>query len=193
MKYKIGVLGSAEYPEQNFVEKAEELGRELISRKDEIIVCTGACSGLPYAVASVAAKGGVEVWGFSPAADFAGQKKEMPNEDLSIFRKFFYLPKDFPFINDINISRKYRNIILTASVEAGIIVGGRFGTLNEFTNLYDMGKIIGVYEGTGGVADEIAYLIKKINKKTQAQIVFEHSPKKLLEKIFCLLREQKKP
>jgi len=192
MKYKIGVLGSAEYPEQSFVEKAEELGKELIKYKNEIIVCTGACSGLPYMVASVAAKGGVEIWGFSPASDFVGQKKEMPNEDLSIFRKFIYLPKNFPFINDINASRKYRNVILTASVDAGIIVGGRFGTLNEFTNLYDIGKIIGVYEGSGGVADEIAYLVKKINKKTCAQIVFDRSAKKLLEKIFCLLKEQKK-
>lgn len=187
MKYKIGILGSAEYPEKKFIEKAKALGRELAYYKDEIIIYTGACSGLPHTVAFEAANLGVEIWGFSPAVDFEGQKKEMPFDDLSIYKKFIYLPKDFQFVNDINVSRKYRNVILTASVDAGIIVGGRFGTLNEFTNLYDMGKIIGVYLGSGGVADALPLILEKIKKKSSAHIFFEKSPSILVKQIMTQL------
>lgn len=189
MKYKIGVLGSAEYPEEKYLKKAVWLGRVLGGYKDKLMIFTGACSGIPHAVASEAAKLGVEVWGFSPASDFQGQKQEMPNDDLSIYKKFIYLPKNFQFINDIKVSRKYRNVILTALVDAGIIVGGRFGTLNEFTNLYDMGKIIGVYQGSGGVADNLEFILQKIKKKSQAQIFFDQSPEQLIKKILSTIEK----
>ncbi|MCX7881477.1 MAG: hypothetical protein N2482_03155 [Patescibacteria group bacterium] len=182
-KYKLGIFGSAEENNPNFINKAKELGRELTKFKDKIIIFTGACSGLPYTVAYEAAGGGVEVWGFSPAKDLEDQKKETPNDDLSIYKKFIFLPENFAFINNINISRKYRNVILTASSDAGIIVGGRFGTLNEFTCLYDMNKIIGVYQGSGGAADEIFYLINKIHKNTEATVFFSPKPAKLIEQI----------
>ena len=62
--------------------------------------------------------------------------------------------------------KKYRNVSSTANCDAGIIISGRWGTMNEFTNLYDMGKVIGILTETSGVADEIKNLSKKINKET---------------------------
>lgn len=184
----IGIFGSAVESTEVVNEKACRLGKVLAEYKDEIVLINGACPGLPYLVVSEAAKNGVEVWGFSPAVDWSGQKKETQGLDISFYKKIIYLPKNLPFACDINVSRKYRNVILTASCQAGIIIGGRFGTLNEFTNLYDMGKIIGVFVGTGGAADTIDYLLKKINKATLSQVFFESNPKKLVEKIIKAIK-----
>ena len=46
-----------------------------------------------------------------------------------------------------------------------IIFGGGIGTLNEFTIAYDEGKLIGVLEGTGGVADRVNELAALSGKR----------------------------
>lgn len=55
--------------------------------------------------------------------------------------------------------------------------------MNEFTNLYDMGKVVGILTGTGGIADELENLNKRIKKKSKAKILFDNSPEKLIQKI----------
>lgn len=182
-KIILGIFGSATDGSPAVNKKAKELGRVLANYKKEIVLINGACPGLPYFVVSEAAKMGVETWGFSPTFNFQGQKKETGEKDISFYKKIIYLPKNLPLAEDINVGRKYRNVFLTASCQGGIIIGGRFGTLNEFTNLYDMGKIIGIFSGTGGASDVIAYLLRKINKNTGGEIFFESNPKKLVTKI----------
>jgi len=56
-------------------------------------------------------------------------------------------------------------------------------TMNEFTNLIDMGKVIGVLRGTGGIADELEQLTKKINKPSKAKVIFHDSPKELVQEV----------
>ena len=186
MKYKIGVFGSAE-DEKKALKKAEELGKEL-SKKDVIIV-TGACDGIPYKVASTAAKLGTEIWGFAPTTSIKEEEKIAKRQDRKIYRKLFYISKDYSFKNDIQVCRKYRNVTSTANCDAGIIISGRWGTMNEFTNLYDMGKVIGILTGSGGIADELAKLMKKIVKKSKAEIVFDSNPKRLVVKLIGHLKK----
>lgn len=182
MRWKIGVFGSnQEELDPNTIDIAKQLGRELA--RWNIILITGGSSGIPYIVASEAAKRGTDVWGYSPFRDIRIQKKLVPNEDVSIYKKLIFVSKDFPFAPNIEVSKKYRNVISTANCDAGIIISGRWGTLNEFTNLYDMGKVIGVLTGTGGVADELPVLTKRIRKKSKARIVFNNNPKELISKI----------
>lgn len=185
----IGIFGSAIFDKEEIHQKAKKLGKALGKYKDEIILINGACPGLPYLVVFEAAKHGVEIWGFSPCLNFTDQKKEIEGLDMSFYKKILFLPKNLPFVNDINVARKYRNVYLTASCQAGIIIGGRTGTLNEFTNLYDMGKIIGVYEGTGGVADLIKEINQKIKKTSLAKIFFEKDPEKLVRLILEALKK----
>lgn len=185
MKHKIGVFGSA-VNEEKALKKAVELGEEL--SKQNIIVITGAADGIPYKVASTAAKIGSEVWGFAPTITLQEMKKIAGNQDLNIYKKLFYIPRDYSFRKDIQVCRKYRNVTSTATCDAGIIISGRWGTLNEFTNLYDMGKIIGVLTGTGGVADELQRLMKKITKKSKALVIYDSSPKSLINKIINSLK-----
>lgn len=181
MKYKIGVFGSA-VDEGNIVnKKAHKLGQVL--SKQNLIVVTGACTGVPYEIAREAFRNGAEVWGYSPVLNINEQKKFTPNDDLSIYKKIIYIPKSFEFFSSLEVSKKYRNVISTANCDAGIIISGRWGTMNEFTNLYDLGKIIGVLTGTGGIADELPTLCKKINKKSKAKVFFSNSPNDLVNKV----------
>src|SRR4051812_23484607 len=113
MKYKIGIFGSSAGDMSVTLPKAQALGQVLKEYADSVILITGACPGLPYAVAHEAAEAGVEVWGFSPVFDEAGQKQFTPNDDLSIYSKIIYMPANFEFKNDDLLCKKYRNIIST--------------------------------------------------------------------------------
>lgn len=180
--YKIGIFGSATGEiEANSEEKAKELGRALNNYKLTLI--TGACSGLPYLAAKEGSKNGNPVWGYSPTLNLEGQKTFTPKDDLSIYKKIIYIPKNFEFSQDKQVCKKYRNVISTANCDAGIIISGRWGTMNEFTNLYDMGKVIGVLTGTNGVADELENLNKKIKKKSKARIIFGSKPQDLIKEV----------
>lgn len=188
MRYKIGVFGSAEGDFNLTLGKAKELGKALGKRN--VIVITGATTGLPYETSLEAYKGGSKIWGFSAAIDLENQKELTVGLDNTIFSKLFYIPRNYQFANDKNVSRKYRNVTSTATCDAGIIISGRWGTLNEFTNLYDMGKVIGVLTGTGGIADELVNLYKKINKKSKAIVIFDTQPEKLIAKIIKELKKR---
>jgi len=190
MKYKIGVFGSnAEELSAKLIKKAKQIGRELADHK--VVIITGGSSGLPYQAAHEAAKKGIDAWGYSPVNDIKNQKRFAPNDDISIYKKLIFVPKNFLFSSNQDVSKKYRNVISTANCDAGIIVSGRWGTLNEFTNLYDMGKIIGVLTNTGGIADELPKLSKKISKKSKARIIFSNSPRELVEKVIKELNGRK--
>ncbi len=180
-KYKIGIFGSAEGDLEKIIPKAHDLGKELA--KKNITVLTGASIGLPYEVALAAHKLDAEIWGYSQFTDYQTQLKQLADCDPSIFNKIFYIPTDYEFVSDFNITRKYRNVSSTANSDAGIIISGRWGTMNEFTNLHDMGKVIGVLTGTGGIADEIPGLMKKINKPSNAKVIFNDDPEKLVKEV----------
>jgi predicted Rossmann-fold nucleotide-binding protein len=179
MKYKIGVFGSSAGLESFANKSAMELGEALA--KQDVTIITGACLGIPYMVAEEAAKAGIKVWGYAPTVDKISLQEDSSEQNLDIYEKLFYIAKDFEFIKNINVCRKFRNVTSTSHCDAGIIVSGRWGTMNEFTNLYDMGKVIGVLTKTGGVADEIVKLSKKISKASKAKIIFNSSPEKLVK------------
>lgn len=200
MKYKIGVFGSAVEDNKKALEQAIKLGEELGKYKN-IIIITGGSKGLPYIVAQEASKNGVDVWGFTPEIDLKHQKMVYPENNPAIFakllfvptyfRKLFFVKKNDKFECERFARQNYRNVISTANCDAGIIISGRWGTLNEFINLYETGKVIGVLTDTGGIADELKTLIAKVPKKTDAIVLFEHDPKKLISKVIGSLSEQK--
>ncbi len=187
-RYKIGVFGSAEKSPQENLDKASQIGKELASKN--AILITGACNGLPYQAALAAYQNGAEIWEFSPCLSSKVQLLDTPGVDLSIYKKIFYIPKSFPFSDNRQICRKYRNVTSIANSDAGIIISGRWGTMNEFTNLYDMGKVIGVLTNTGGIADELPKLTQKISKPSKAKVIFSTSPKELIDKIVRELKKQ---
>lgn len=190
-KYKIGVFGSAIYETDNPITKAKELGR-ILGKKDVILI-TGACAGMPDIVAQEALKTGTEVWGFAPVATAEELKELYKDNDFSHYKNIYYIPANFRELFFIKADtefkvqkpslQKYRNVISTANCDGAIIISGRWGSMNEFTNLHDMGKVIGVLTGTGGIADELPGLMKKINKPSNAKVFFNDDPEVLVQEV----------
>jgi len=186
MKEIIGIFGSAVYLGSDIDEKAKSLGFALAQENVRLI--TGACSGLPYQVAKTAFQTKkTEIWGFSPAIDFEEQVRLTPDDDNQIYSKLIYVDKRYEDF-DISIRRKMRNISSTAACHAGIIIAGRWGTLNEVSNLYDMGKVIGVLTGTGGAADKIEELNTEFKKPSDAIFIHESNPVLLVTKLLIEIR-----
>jgi hypothetical protein len=178
---KIGVYGSAAGAfTDGLKDKAREIGR-AIAKKGHTLV-TGGCTGLPHE----AVLGAMEFKGrcvaFPPVTDMEALKKA--NQPTEGFAEFIFVPKDYEYADDILVCRKYRNVSTAAYIDAAIIICGRIGTMNEFTNVYDIGKPIGVLTGTGGITKRaIKVLLEDIDKVTGARVIFESDPAKLVELI----------
>ena len=190
MQKKVAIFGSAINEDaDNIGAQIKELGETLADK--EIVLITGACEGVPYKVALVAyQRNKAEIWGFSPSRNYQEQVESTPGDDNSIYSKLIYIPKDYEFADNIYVCRKYRNVTTTATCDAGIIVSGRWGTMNEFTNLNDMGKVIGILTGTGGIADLLKDLYQKISKPSKAVLIFNSSPKELVEQVIAEIEKR---
>ena len=194
MTYKIGVYGSNISEGADAVILGKALGKVLAQQ--HCIVITGACSGMPYVVAHEAKQQGAEVWGFSPELDAEAQKKAYPNDDIAIYDRLVYVPQRYkelfmlPFASetrDLAARLKYRNVISTVNCDAGIVISGGWGTLNEVTNLIYDGKPIGILTGTGGLADEFSSWYPKLRKKSATVVFFEPDPEKLVTELLAVL------
>lgn len=180
MKYKICVSGAAETGlcQKNALEKSQELGREIV-RQNGILV-TGATSGIPYWAAIGAKEEGGIVFGLSPAASKIAHTKtyRLPTDyhDVIIYTGFEYAG---------------RNLMLTRSSDAVIVVCGRIGTLNEFTIAFEDNKPIGILVGSGGAADMIKDIVEK-SHRGPGKIVYDPDPKKLVSKVIGLIEKEKK-
>ena len=178
MSFKICVSGAAEgdciNPET--IKKAEAVG-EAIAKAKAVIV-TGATTGLPYYSAKGAKKAGGTSIGFSPAStrrDHINRYK-LPTKyvDLTVYTGFGYAG---------------RNLILTRSADAVIIICGRIGTLNEFTVAFEDKKPIGVLEESGGMAEELEE-ITRIAHKHECKVLYEKDPDRLVKGLIEDLREK---
>jgi predicted Rossmann-fold nucleotide-binding protein len=77
---------------------------------------------------------------------------------------------------------KGRNVVLVRSCDIVLFIAGGMGSLNEFTIAHDEGKIIGCLSGTGGVADEADYLLRKFSRETGARVFQDADPDSLVAK-----------
>ena len=146
---------------------AEGLGA-AIARAGCILI-TGATTGLPDLVAQACRNNGGFALGVSPA--------ENRNEHVGRYG----LPDDgADVIIYTGFGYKGRNVINVRSADIVLIIGGATGTLNEFTIAYDEGKIIGVLEGSGGVADHLNEIIEFCKKPSVGAVFLDRDPVKLV-------------
>jgi uncharacterized protein (TIGR00725 family) len=183
----IGVMGASENDALSETEKgrledlAEKLGGAIA--KHDCILISGATTGLPDLISRSARRHGGLALGISPAANRREHidRYKMPPDaaDVIIYTGF---------------GLKGRNVINVRSADIVIIFGGATGTLNEFTIAYDEGKVIGVVEGSGGIADHIKEIISFCKKPTQGVVVYDADPERLIESCLRSLqsREAKK-
>ena len=158
-------------------DKAQALGAAIA--EEGHILTTGATVGLPYYAAYGAKlKNGVSI-GFSPASSL--------REHVRKYR----LPFDvFDFINFTGLSYVGRDLYLVQSSDAVITVGGRFGSLHEFTSALEAHKPCGVLLGTGGTADLIPKLMETLEPPDGDLVVYDEDPKRLVRRLIKLLDEK---
>jgi uncharacterized protein (TIGR00725 family) len=172
MKIKVGVMGSADNALAGGVtdvvrEKGEALGREIAAR--DLLLLTGATTGLTYIVGKSARAEGAFHLGISPAS----------NEREHVER--YELPLDScDAIIYTGFGLKGRNVVLVRSCDIVLFIGGSWGTLNEFSIAHDEGRVMGCLTGTGGVADEAERLLEKFPKQTEACVLHGDDPARLV-------------
>ncbi len=171
LKIKIGVMGSAGGKlRENVRERVYRLGREIAGH--DCVVITGGCPGLPFEATRGAKEAGGMTIGISPGLDL----EEHVNR--------YHSPVDFTDILIFTGSGLMgREVIAVRSCDILIIVGGRSGTLGEFSIAYDEGKVIGVLDGTGGITTEIRDIVRAIKKDTGSRIVYNSNPAVLVDKL----------
>jgi uncharacterized protein (TIGR00725 family) len=172
MKIKLGVMASAEAEAALRLKPLlTELGAEIARR--DLVLLTGATTGVPDAVSRAAREAGCLTLGISPAHD-AREHTER-----------YHLPVDgCDALLFTGFGLKGRNVVLVRSSDIVLVVAGGMGTLNEFTIAVDEGKVVGVLSGTGGIADEAARLLAYVRQPER--VLFDARPGKLLDQ--CLAR-----
>jgi uncharacterized protein (TIGR00725 family) len=169
MKTKVGVMGSAEEGSSAALrDKASSLGRVIAARN--VILLTGATTGLVYATGKAAHDAGAVHIGVSPASDEHEhvERYKLPVNacDAIIYTGF---------------GLKGRNVVLVRSCDVVLLISGSIGSLNEFTIAYDEGKVIGCLSDSGGVADEVERLVRSFQKPTKSRIFYDDDPEKLID------------
>lgn len=158
-------------------DEAEALGAEIAKRGH--ILTTGATVGLPNAAAKGAKEAGGTSIGFSPGSSL--------REHLRKYR----LPYEYyDFLNFTGMEYVGRDLYLVQSSDAVITVGGRFGSLHEFTSALEAGKPCGVLIGSGGAADLIPQLMELLEPPQRSLVVYDADPVKLVEKIEKILKKE---
>ncbi|HUS26436.1 MAG TPA: hypothetical protein VMY99_03750 [Nevskiaceae bacterium] len=175
LRYAICVSGAAAGPTvKQDGQLATEIGKAIAQSGH--ILTTGATVGLPYYAAYGAKKAGGTSIGFSPASSL--------REHLRKYR----LPHDvFDFINFTGLNYVGRDLYLVQSSDAVITIGGRFGSLHEFTSALEAHKPCGVLLGSGGTADLIPNLMKVLDPPANDLVIYDDDPVKLVQRIVKLL------
>jgi len=181
MKVTVGVMGSAGgdlAPE--VCAKVFRLG-EAVARNDCILI-TGACPGLPHeAVKGAKSAGGLTV-GISPGHTLQEHVElyDSPTDHLDV-------------LIFTGSGLMGREITTVRSCDIVVVVGGRSGTLGEFAIAYDEGKLIGVLRGTGGIAENVDRIVQFVDKETGAEMVYDSDPEHLMGRLLEILPSHKAP
>lgn len=133
---------------------------------------TGATIGLPqYAARGAKDNGGLSV-GFSPAASV--------REHLKSYR----LPvEEFDYINFTNMDYVGRDVYLVRSSDAVITVGGRMGSLHEYTTALESHKLCAVLLGSGGLADFIPQIMDRLPSPQGTRVMYDTDPERIVKRV----------
>jgi uncharacterized protein (TIGR00725 family) len=146
--YQICVSGAAK---GESVEEGKLLARKLgaaVAKAGHSLL-TGATIGLPnYAAEGYKAAGGKMSVGISPAAT-----------KIEHILKYHLPIKAYDTILYTGLHYVGRDTLLITSSDAVLSIGGRLGTLHEFTIAMETDTPIGFLHGAGGVGDEIKNLM----------------------------------
>jgi hypothetical protein len=180
--YQICVSGAAkgESVEQG-KHLAEAAGAALAKAGHSLM--SGATTGLPeHAAIAYKKAGGHSSLGISPAGTKVEHvlKYRLPTEwyDCILYTGLHYVGRDALLIN---------------SSDAVVSIGGRIGTLHEFTIAMETRTPIALLQGAGGVSTEIVDLMKILPNTHDSLVVIDTDPERLVSKLTTLLDKLHEP
>ncbi len=171
--YQICVSGAAK---GESVEEGKELALQVgaaIAQAGHALM-TGATVGLPnYAAEGYKAAGGTMSFGISPASSKVEhvRKYRLPTEayDVILYSGLHYVGRD--------------SLLITSS-DAVVSIGGRLGTLHEFTIAMESDTPIAFLQGAGGVSEQIGALLELATPlKSGAIVQFNTDPDELVHNL----------
>lgn len=159
---------------------AEAAGKALAKGGHTLL--TGATVGIPnYAAEAYKAAGGKMSLGISPAASKIEHviKYRLPTEayDSILYTGLHYIGRD--------------SLLITSS-DAVISIGGRLGTLHEFTIAMESDTPIGFLEGGGGVSTEIMDILHAAGEHRAQNVLFGEDAEKLIAQLTVMLNKENK-
>jgi len=178
-KIKLGVSGAAETGHCGIdaYEKGMELGRQIAAHG--AILLTGATTGFPmWSAMGIKEANGISI-GVSPASS-EKEHVEIYNLPLEYMDLILYTGFGFPG----------RDIIFTHSTDGMLFGCGRIGTVHEFTVAFEDGKPMGILEGSWDT-DEVIKQILDNGHRSNANIVFDSDPGRLVEKVIELVKKER--
>ncbi|HZS04764.1 MAG TPA: hypothetical protein VFD58_08010 [Blastocatellia bacterium] len=168
---RFGVMGSAGGDlTASCLELCRELGRAIA--ESGCCLLTGACPGLPHEAVMGAKEVGGHVIGISPAVSL--------KEHIETFAAPY---REYDVLIFTGLGLMGRELINIRSCDIVVVVGGRSGTLGEFSIAYEEGKLIGVLTGTGGITAALPALETTLGKKTGAEVIYEANPQRLIDRL----------
>lgn len=169
--YQICVSGAAKGAS---VEEGKELARaagEAIAKAGHSLL-TGATVGLPnYAAEAYKAAGGTMSVGISPASSKVEHvmKYRLPIDayDTILYTGLHYIGRD---------------TLLITSSDAVVSIGGRLGTLHEFTIAMESDTPIGFLQGAGGVSTQIQEILSAAGSiRDNNPVLFSENASELIQ------------
>jgi uncharacterized protein (TIGR00725 family) len=158
---------------------AAELGIAIAKAGHALM--TGATIGLPnYAAEAYKKAGGKMSVGISPAASKVEHvmKYRLPTlaYDTILYTGLHYVGRD---------------ALLITSSDAVVSIGGRLGTLHEFTIAMESDTPVGFLQGAGGISDQIQELINLAKPlPTGSMVTFNSSATELIKDITAHLDKE---
>ncbi len=143
--------------------------------KNNLVLFSGACPGLPLEATLGAKEAGGTTVGVSPAINLKEHVEDY-QYPTDVFDSLIFTGSGY----------KGRNVTLVRSCDAVISVQGMIGTLNELTIAYDEQKIVGLLLGTGGASDLFSQVLKKLGKSDE-NVIASDDPNFLVERIIKAL------
>lgn len=147
------------------------LGEALAKNAHNLL--TGATTGLPnYAAEGYKnAKGKMSV-GISPASS-----------KIEHVHKYRLPVKAYDSIIYTGLNYVGRDTLLISSSDGIVSVGGRLGTLHEFTIAMELGKPIGFLQGAGGISTQIMDILHAAGESHSENVVFSEDPADLITRL----------
>jgi len=174
--YQICISGAAKgHSVEEGKRLAQEVGKAIAKAGHSLL--SGATVGLPnYAAEAYKKAGGTMSVGISPASSKIEHvmKYRLPTKayDTILYTGLHYVGRDMLLIN---------------SSDAVVSVGGRLGTLHEFTIAMETETPIGFMQGAGGISTQIIDILHAAGREHDEGVIFSDNADDLIARLTALL------